>query len=69
MCRSIHRLRDGTEVFDRHAMEEASLQYVRKVSGFSKPAAHNQAAFDKAVHEIADVTERLMASLQIGKTA
>ncbi len=48
-------------------MEEASLQYVRKVSGFSKPAAHNQDAFDTAVQDIADATERLMATLQIGK--
>lgn len=47
-------------------MEEAARQYVRKVSGFSKPAAHNQAAFDQAVAEIADATERLMASLVIG---
>ncbi len=69
MCRSIHRLRDGTDVFDREAMEEASLQYVRKVSGFTKPAPHNQDAFNTAVHDIADATERLMASLQIGKTA
>lgn len=66
MCRSIHRLRDGTEVFDRHAMEEASRQYVRKVSGFSKPAAHNHVAFDTAVSDIADATERLMASLKVG---
>jgi hypothetical protein len=66
MSRSIHRLRDGTEVFDRQAMEEASRQYVRKVSGFSKPAAHNQVAFDTAVKEIADATEHLMASLKIG---
>jgi hypothetical protein len=47
-------------------MEEASRQYVRKVSGFSKPAAHNQVAFDTAVKEIADATEHLMASLKIG---
>jgi hypothetical protein len=47
-------------------MEEASRQYVRKVSGFSKPAAHNQVAFDTAVTDIADATERLMASLKIG---
>ncbi len=69
MCRSIHRLRDGTEIFDRVAMEEASRQYVRKVSGFSKPASHNQDAFDTAVREIADATERLMASLRIGTPA
>jgi hypothetical protein len=66
MCRSIHRLRDGTEIDDPSAMEEAARQYVRKVSGFSKPALHNQAAFDRAVAEITDATERLMASLVIG---
>lgn len=66
MCRSIHRLRDGTEIDEPSAMEEAARQYVRKVSGFSKPATHNQEAFDRAVAEIADATERLMASLVIG---
>ena len=48
-------------------MDEAARQYVRKVSGFSKPAAHNQDAFDRAVVEIADATERLMQSLRIGR--
>ena len=47
-------------------MEEAARQYVRKVSGFSKPAIHNQEVFDRAVAEITDATERLMASLVIG---
>lgn len=46
-------------------MEEAALQYVRKVSGFTKPAAHNEAAFAAAVSEITDATERLMESLTI----
>jgi hypothetical protein len=46
-------------------MEEAARQYVRKVSGFSKPAAHNEEAFATAIHEITDATERLMASLTI----
>jgi hypothetical protein len=65
MCRSIHRLRDGREIDDREAMEEAARQYVRKVSGFTKPAAHNEAAFAAAVAEITDATERLMANLVI----
>ena len=65
MCRSIHRLRDGRQIDDREAMEEAARQYVRKVSGFSKPAPHNQDAFDKAVAEITDATETLMESLVI----
>ena len=65
MCRSIHRLRDGRAIDDRTAMEEAARQYVRKVSGFGKPAAHNQDVFDRAVVEITDATERLMSSLEI----
>lgn len=46
-------------------MEEAARQYVRKVSGFTKPAAHNEDAFDRAVADITDATERLMHSLTI----
>ncbi len=65
MCRSIHRLREGTVIDDREAMEEAARQYVRKVSGFGKPAAHNQVVFDEAVAEITDATERLMQGLRI----
>ncbi|TDI52378.1 MAG: DUF2277 domain-containing protein [Acidobacteria bacterium] len=63
MCRSIHRLRDGSVIDDRDAMVEAARQYVRKVSGFSKPASHNQATFDRAVNDIAAATERLMDTL------
>lgn len=46
-------------------MVEAARQYVRKVSGFSKPAAHNQAIFDEAVGEIAASTQRLMDGLVV----
>ncbi len=63
MCRSIHRLRDGKLIEDRDAMTEAARQYVRKVSGFSKPAAHNQQVFDAAVAEISAATQRLMDGL------
>jgi hypothetical protein len=58
-------LREGTEIKDRASMDEAALQYVRKVSGFAKPAAHNEDAFRKAVAEIADATERLMERLVV----
>ncbi len=44
-------------------MVEAARQYVRKVSGFTKPAVRNQAVFDKAVAEIARSTQRLMDNL------
>ena len=65
MCRSIHRLRDGKELETHEAVIEASRQYVRKVSGFSKPALHNAVVFDKAVEEIADATQRLMDGLVV----
>jgi hypothetical protein len=65
MCRNILKLRDGGELFDRGAMEAAARQYVRKVSGFGRPAAHNEAVFESAIAEIAEATERLMAGLTV----
>ena len=44
-------------------MQSAALQYVRKVSGMNKPSKANEAAFDRAVHEIAHITEHLLADL------
>lgn len=46
-------------------MRAAALQYVRKVSGFRAPAAHNAAAFDRAVESIADATRTLLDQLQL----
>ena len=65
MCRSIHRLRDGSVIQEPDAMVDAARQYVRKVSGFSKPATHNEAVFDVAVAEIAAATQRLMDGLVV----
>ncbi|MEV0057450.1 DUF2277 domain-containing protein [Saccharopolyspora shandongensis] len=66
MCRSIKTLRppyaeDVTEVDIR----AAALQYVRKISGFRKPAAHNEVAFEQAVDEIEQATAKLLASLEV----
>ncbi|MFG3345123.1 DUF2277 domain-containing protein [Streptomyces sp. NPDC048018] len=67
MCRSIKTLRppalphEATED-DVHA---AALQFVRKVSGFRAPAAHNREVFDRAVDEIAEATARLLGSLEV----
>lgn len=65
MCRSIVRLREGAEVAPRDDIEAAARQFVRKVSGFSRPARHNQEVFDQAVTEITRSVERLMAGLEI----
>jgi hypothetical protein len=66
MCRSIKTLRppfaDDVTDQDVHA---AALQYVRKISGFRAPAAHNAEAFDRAVEQVAAATAELLAGLQV----
>ena len=63
MCRNIKTLFN----FDPPATEEeiraASLQFVRKLSGFNKPSKANEAAFNQAIEEVAEVAERLIVSL------
>lgn len=63
------RLREGASISDRPDIEAAALQFVRKVSGFREPAAHNREVFDEAVTRIADETEHLLAALEIRGTA
>jgi len=63
MCRNIRTLHN----FEPHASSEevhaAALQYVRKISGSTKPSKANQEAFDDAVHEIAHITQHLLDAL------
>ncbi|MFE2145048.1 DUF2277 domain-containing protein [Streptomyces sp. NPDC059456] len=67
MCRSIKTLRPPA--IPAKATEEeiraAALQYVRKVSGFRAPAAHNQEVFEAAVDAIAEATRDLLDGLQV----
>ena len=60
MCRSIKRLREGNVVATDLEVEEAALQFVRKVSGYRKPSAANERAFDEAVAEVAAASKRLL---------
>lgn len=53
----------------REEVEAAALQFVRKVSGYRKPSRANAEVFEAAVAEIADVTERMLASLVVRPTA
>ena len=69
MCRSIKRLREGTVPASDPEIREAALQFVRKISGYRVPAKHNEAAFEAAVDEIADASQRLLGSLVIGRGA
>lgn len=66
MCRSIRTLRPpyAEQVTDTE-IRAAALQYVRKVSGFRQPAAHNTAAFDRAVDAIEQATAELLASIEV----
>ncbi|MGW4228916.1 DUF2277 domain-containing protein [Streptomyces sp. NPDC004980] len=67
MCRSIKTLRPPAipEEATEEEMRAAALQYVRKVSGFRAPAAHNQEVFDRAVAEVAEATQRLLDGLEV----
>lgn len=63
MCRNIRTLHNFEPPATGDEVHAAALQYVRKVSGATKPSAANQAAFDEAVHEIAHVTRHLLEAL------
>lgn len=63
MCRNIRVLYNFEPETTGDEIDAAALQYVRKVSGMTKPSQANEAAFDRAVHEIAHVTQHLLADL------
>ena len=63
MCRSIRNLRRPEGAATTGEAEAAALQYVRKISGYRAPAARNQAAFEAAVAEVAEATERLLQAI------
>jgi hypothetical protein len=66
MCRSIKTLREPfTEDVTDSDIDAAALQYVRKISGFRAPAAHNAAAFDAAVVAVATATREMLAQLEV----
>ena len=66
MCRSIKTLREPyTEQVTEADVRAAALQYVRKISGFRAPAAHNADAFDSAVAAVADATRALLDRLAV----
>lgn len=66
MCRSIKTLRPPfTDAVTEEDISAAALQYVRKISGFRAPAAHNREAFDRAVAEITAASARLLDTLEV----
>jgi len=62
VCRSIKTLRTEPE-YDDEDVRLAALQYVRKLSGYRKPAARNADVFDRAVEEVRAATRTMLAEL------
>lgn len=63
MCRNIKTLFNFDPPATEDEIRDASLQFVRKLCGFTKPSKANEAAFDRAIVEIAAVAEALLTSL------
>ena len=63
MCRNIRTLFNFEPPSTQQEIRDASLQFVRKLSGFTKPSQANQEAFDRATDEVASAAATLMASL------
>jgi len=63
MCRNIRVLHNFEPAATDDEVRAAALQYVRKVSGMNRPSKANEATFDRAVAEIAHVTQHLLAEL------
>jgi hypothetical protein len=64
MCRNIRTLFNFEPPVNAEEIRAASLQFVRKISGFNKPSKANEAAFLGAVDEIAAISARLLRSLE-----
>jgi hypothetical protein len=63
MCRNIRTLYNYEPPATREEVDSAALQYVRKISGFTKPSQANTEAFDEAVRDVAEASARLLDRL------
>ena len=63
MCRNIRPLNNFEPPATHAEVHDAALQYVRKISGFTKPSAANEEAFNQAVEDVAAVSQRLLGEL------
>jgi len=64
MCRNIRTLFNFEPPATEEEIRASALQFVRKLSGFTRPSKANEAAFDRAVDEVAEVARRLIDSLE-----
>ncbi len=63
MCRSIKPLRNMDHPVTEQEIQEAALQYIRKVSGYRKPSKANEEAFQQAINEVAEATRKMLETL------
>jgi hypothetical protein len=63
MCRNIRSLYNFEPPATEHEIEGAALQYVRKISGFTKPSRANEEAFERAVDAVAEISAQLLGEL------
>ena len=68
MCRNIKTLFNFVPAATDEEIRASSLQFVRKLSGFTKPSKANEAAFNRAVDEVSEAARRLVGSLTTGAT-
>ncbi len=69
MCRNIRTLFNFDPPATEDEIRASALQFVRKLSGFSRPSQANEAAFNQAVAEVSDAARRLLASLHTSAPA
>ncbi len=69
MCRNIRTLYNFEPPAAEEEIRASALQFVRKLSGFQKPSRANEAVFHRAVEEVAEAAERLLAELVTGAPA
>ncbi len=64
MCRNIRTLHNFDPPATSEEVRAAALQYVRKISGFTKPSRANEAAFERAIDQVAAISAELLAELE-----
>jgi len=64
MCRNIRTLHNFDPPATNEEVRAAALQYVRKISGFTKPSRANEAAFERAIDQVAAISTELLAELE-----
>jgi hypothetical protein len=69
MCRNIRTLFNFDPPATEHEIHASALQFVRKLSGFSRPSQANQAAFERAVAEVSEAARKLLTSLHTSAPA